>query len=184
MRSAPNSSLHRTTFRSCPSATSNARGLARQAFLSAQSVLAILELTGPGPGSPAARAGQKIEGRCSMRSAILLAAALALSASAAQAQGGDRDRDDDDSWRERREYREDRSRRDDDHGWHHRSGMGGGARFFLRSGDTRLGVVCDRGESMRNCVEAALTLFDKIRQAGPSGTSGATGGSTSPAPRP
>ena len=119
-----------------------------------------------------------------MRSALLLAAALALSASAAQAQGRDRDRDDDDTWRERREYREDRSRRDDDHGWHHRSGMGGGARFFLRSGDTRLGVVCDRGESMRNCVEAALTLFDKIRQAGPSGTLGATGGSTSPAPRP
>jgi hypothetical protein len=37
---------------------------------------------------------------------------------------------------------------------------------------------------MRNCVDAAITLFDRIRQAGPSGTSGATGGSSSPAPRP
>jgi hypothetical protein len=117
-----------------------------------------------------------------MRKAILLAAALVVSASAAQAQGRGRDRDDDDSWRERREYREDRSRRDEDDRWHHGSGFRvGGARFFLRSGDTRLGVVCDREESMRNCVEAALILFDKVRQAGPSGTSGLTGGSSAPA---
>ena len=118
-----------------------------------------------------------------MRSAILLATALALSASVAHAQGRDRDRDDDDDGRE---YREERSRhRDDHHGWHGGFGKaGGGARFFMRSGDTRLGVACDRGESMRNCVDAAITLFDRIRQAGASGTSGATGGSTSPTPRP
>ena len=118
-----------------------------------------------------------------MRSAIMLATALVLSASVAHAQGRDRDRDDDD---DRREYREERSRDHDDYrGWHGGFGKrGGGARFFMRSGDTRLGVACDRGESMRNCVDAAITLFDRIRQAGPSGTSGATGGSSSPAPRP
>ena len=33
------------------------------------------------------------------------------------------------------------------------------------------------GESMRNCVDAALTLFDKIRQAPGSGASGSAGGS-------
>jgi hypothetical protein len=109
-----------------------------------------------------------------MRKAILLAAALALSASVAQAQGRDRDREDDD----RRDYRgEERYRdHDDHHGWHR--GRGGGARFFMRSGDTRLGVVCDRNESMRNCVDAAITLFDRLRQAAPSG------GSPSPSPRP
>jgi hypothetical protein len=36
---------------------------------------------------------------------------------------------------------------------------------------------------MRNCIDAALTLFDKIRQVPPSGTSGMTGGS-SPTSRP
>ena len=114
-----------------------------------------------------------------MRSAILLATALALSASVAHAQGRDRDRDRDDD-DDRREYRQERSRDHDDyHGWHGGFGKrGGGARFFMRSGDTRLGVACDRGESMRNCVDAAITLFDRIRQAAPSG------GSPSPTPRP
>ena len=118
-----------------------------------------------------------------MRKALLLATAVAMSASVAQAQGRDRDRDDDDD-SYRREYRDERERdRGDHHRWHHRGGYGGGARFFIRSGETRLGVVCDRGESMRNCVDAALTLFDKIRQVPPSGTSGMTGGS-SPTSRP
>ena len=40
---------------------------------------------------------------------------------------------------------------------------GTGARFFLSSGDTRLGVVCDAQESTRSCVDAALTLFDRLR---------------------
>jgi hypothetical protein len=115
-----------------------------------------------------------------MRKAILLAAALVVSASGAQAQGRDRDRDDDDD-SYRREYRDDRGRdRGDHHRWHHWGGHGGGARFFIRSGETRLGVVCDQGESMRNCVDAALTLFDKIRQAPSSGSSGTTGGSSPP----
>jgi hypothetical protein len=113
-----------------------------------------------------------------MRKAILLAAAMVVSASVAQAQGRDRDRDRDDADDYRREYRQERGRdRDDDHRWHHRGGFGGGARFFIRSGETRLGVVCDRGESMRTCVDAALTLFDRIRQGAPSGTSSTTGGS-------
>ena len=119
-----------------------------------------------------------------MRKAILMAGALALSASMAHAQGRDRDRDDDDdSWRDRREYRAERGRDydDDHHGWHGRFHKGGGARFFLRSGDTRLGVVCDSGESMRNCVDAAMTLFEKVRQG--AGASGTTGGSSTPPPR-
>src|SRR5215207_3574789 len=116
-----------------------------------------------------------------MRKTILLAAVLALSASMAQAQGRDRDRDDDeDGWRDRREYRAERGR-DYDHGGVHK--RGGGARFFLRSGETRLGVVCDTAESMRNCVDAAMTLFDKVRQ-GASAPSGGTGGSSTPTPRP
>jgi hypothetical protein len=104
----------------------------------------------------------------------------------AHAQGRDRD-DDEDGWRDRREYRAERGRDyDEDHrSWHH-GGVhkrGGGARFFLRSGETRLGVVCDTAESMRNCVDAATTLFDKVRQ-GASAPSGGTGGSSTPTPRP
>jgi hypothetical protein len=122
-----------------------------------------------------------------MRKTILLAGVLALSVSMAHAQGRDRDREhDEDGWRDRREYRAERQRDydDDHHGWHH-GGLNkrGGARFFLRSGETRLGVVCDTAESMRNCVDAAMTLFDKVRQ-GALGTSGATGGPSTPAPRP
>src|SRR5215203_4229586 len=123
-----------------------------------------------------------------MRKTILLAAVLALSASMAHAQGRDRDRDDDeDGWRDHRQYRAERGRDydEDRRGWHH-GGVdkrGGGARFFLRSGETRLGVVCDTAESMRNCVDAAMTLFDKVRQ-GALGTSGGTGGSSTPTPRP
>ena len=122
-----------------------------------------------------------------MRKTMLLAGVLALSASMAHAQGRDRDRDDDeDGWRDRREYRAQRGPDydDDHHGWRH-GGLHrrGGARFFLRSGETRLGVVCDSAESMRNCVDAVMTLFDKVRQ-GASGTSGAIGGSSTPTPRP
>jgi hypothetical protein len=60
-------------------------------------------------------------------------------------------------------------------------GHRGGARFMLRNGDTRLGVVCDSGESMRSCVDAALTLFDRVRQIAPSsGTSSAPSSGSSP----
>ncbi len=40
---------------------------------------------------------------------------------------------------------------------------GGGASFFLRSGDVQLNVKCDERESMRACVEAAMIMFDKVR---------------------
>jgi hypothetical protein len=51
-----------------------------------------------------------------------------------------------------------RSMRDDDD-----DGAASGARFLLRSGDTRLSVTCDSRESTRACVDAALTLFDRVR---------------------
>src|SRR5215213_4150697 len=116
----------------------------------------------------------------SMRKALLMAFALALSASSAQAQGRDRDRDDDDGWkRDHREYRYGRDRDDDDDEWRdeHRGGRfgrGGGARFFVQSGETRLRIVCDSGESMRNCVDAALTLLDRAKQAGSAAPSATT----------
>jgi hypothetical protein len=108
-----------------------------------------------------------------MRKALLIAVGLSVAVTNAQAQGSRRDDRDGDRWREdRREWREDRGgHRDDDDDRRERrfmSGDRGGARFMLRSGDTRLGVVCDSGESMRSCVDAALTLFDKVRQGAPS----------------
>ena len=120
-----------------------------------------------------------------MRKALLMAFALALSASSAQAQGRDRDRDDDDGWkRDHREYGHG-SDWDDDHEWRdeHRGrfGRGGGARFFVQSGETRLRIVCDSGESMRNCVDAALTLLDRAKQAGSAAPSPTGGSSPSPA---
>ncbi len=120
-----------------------------------------------------------------MHKAIILAAGLALlgtSATSALAQSSGRERDDDRrGWRDdRRESRDredmrGRSMRDDDDD----TGHGRAARFFLRSGDTRVAVRCDDQESMRACVDATLTLFDRMRtQQGP------TSGSTSTAPTP
>jgi hypothetical protein len=110
-----------------------------------------------------------------MRKVLVIAFGLVFAATAADAQGSRRD-DRDDDWRDdRREWRE-----DDDDGWRDRRSMNdgrGGARFMLRSGDTRLGVVCDRGESMRSCVDATLTLLDRARQLAPTA-------STSSAPPP
>src|SRR3954452_13540409 len=73
------------------------------------------------------------------------------------ARGGWRGGDDDGDPDDRRSYRRlDHSR-------------GGGAQFWLRSGDTRLGVRCDPNEPMRACLDAAMTLLDKARSM-PSGT--------------
>jgi len=74
-----------------------------------------------------------------------------------------------------------RSVRDDDD-----DQPGRGARFVLRSGDSRLSVMCDSRESTRSCVDAALTLFDRVRSQ--QNTSGSTPPAsatpnTSPAPR-
>jgi len=102
-----------------------------------------------------------------MRKAIILAAGLGLLATSAFGQGSWRDRDDDD----RRGWREDRRDggrdRDDMRGRSMRDDDGGGpsrpARFVLRSGETRMAIRCDDRESMRACVDAALTLFDRVR---------------------
>ena len=121
-----------------------------------------------------------------MRKALSLAIALIFLASSAQAQGRDRGRDDDeDWWRGARESRDERGRgRDEHYGWREGRYHGArGARFFVRSGENSVGIVCDSGDSMRSCVDAALTLWDRVRQAGPGGTS-PSGGSASPPARP
>ena len=105
-----------------------------------------------------------------MRKAFLLAAGFLVLATGAWAQESSRDRDDFDrgGWRENREgwdrdqdrrrgpmmMREDR----DDSDWWER-----GARFFLRSGDTQLRIVCGNRESTQSCVDAALRMFDRLQ---------------------
>jgi len=118
-----------------------------------------------------------------MRKAILFAIGLSLAASAAHAQSSRRD-DRDDGWRsDRREWRDDRGgdRYDDRRGRSMAmdSQGGRGARFMVRIGDARIRVACDPGETMRNCVDAALLLFDRVRQAAPS-TSPSSGSSPAP----
>jgi hypothetical protein len=126
-----------------------------------------------------------------MRKAIILAAGLALVTTSALGQGSWRDRDDDDrrGWREDRRDGRDRddmrgrSMRDhhDDDG----ESSGRAARFMLRSGDARMAVRCDDRESMRTCVDAAITLFDKVRTPQGAATSAPTplgSGSATPPP--
>jgi hypothetical protein len=121
-----------------------------------------------------------------MRKAIILAAGLALVTTSAVGQGSWRDRDDDDrrGWREdRREGRdrdEMRGRSMRDHHDDDDEGRSRAARFVLRSGEARMAVRCDDRESMRACVDAAMTLFDKVRtQQGASSTSSSPGSSSS-----
>jgi hypothetical protein len=110
-----------------------------------------------------------------MRKALVLAAGLTLVATSAWSQSsrdrGDYDRSD---WRETRggwergldDRRSDDRRSDDRRERSMRDDEGRpatGARFFLRSGDTQLRVVCDERESTRACVDAALTMFDRVR---------------------
>ncbi len=42
-----------------------------------------------------------------------------------------------------------------------------GARFRFQSGNTRFSVRCDGRETMRACVDAALTVLDKVRSLPP-----------------
>ena len=106
-----------------------------------------------------------------MKSAFILAAGLALFATGALGQESSRDRDDfgRGAWREGRDgWDRDRDRRrspimrdddeDDRRGLYER-----GARFFLRSGDTQLRVVCGNRESTQSCVDAALRMFDRMQ---------------------
>ena len=45
----------------------------------------------------------------------------------------------------------------------------GGAAFFLRNGDAVVAVRCDPQDSMKSCVDAAVTLLDRARSMQPSG---------------
>jgi hypothetical protein len=105
-----------------------------------------------------------------MRTAFILAAGLTLFATGAWSQESSRDRDDFDrgTWRESRDgWDRDRDRRrgpmmrHDDDDQDDRSERG--ARFFLRSGDTQLRVVCGNRESTQSCVDAALRMFDRVQ---------------------
>jgi len=85
---------------------------------------------------------------------------------------GDRDRDR--SWRDSRHWHGMMSDDRDDR----RSGSSG-ARFMVRSGDAMIAVRCDPDESMRSCVDATLTLVERVR-ALPGGTGSGTPGATPP----
>lgn len=116
-----------------------------------------------------------------MNKPLVLMLAVLATASPALSQSSSRS-DERDSYSDRRDggrasWREDR-------GWRgmHDEGHSGagrrGARFMVRSGDSRVAVQCDPSESMRSCVDATLTLLDRVRsQSGP-----ATSGSNATSP--
>jgi hypothetical protein len=127
-----------------------------------------------------------------MRKTLILAVGLALIGTSAWSQTSSRDRDDeprgrwhDGSGRMDRDRDGDRDHdrggrygrimRDDDDD-NDRSGRG--ARFFLRSGDTQLRVACGDEESTRACVDAALSMFDRVQ------SQARTTPGTSPSPAP
>lgn len=135
-----------------------------------------------------------------MNKAIVLAFALAAAASPAFAQGQGSFRSDDQdgysarrgggggSWREDRGSRErdgDRGRNISDDERSSRRPTGG-ASFMVRSGDARVAVRCDAGESMRACVDATLILLERVRSGSTAGTSGTSSnvgsGSATPTP--
>jgi hypothetical protein len=108
--------------------------------------------------------------------AVLLAAGVAILSSTAFAQAPSRD--------EPGQRRSDTYRSDDRDWGDHRGGWdrmsdhmdrGGepsarrGASFFLRNGNTSLGMRCGSGESLQTCVDAATKLMDRARslQSGP-----------------
>ncbi len=116
-----------------------------------------------------------------MRKALVLAAGLILVAGSAWSQSSSRDRDEYDGrgWREYRPMDRDDRGGDRDrwrgHAMRHHDDDGEdrsdrGARFFLRSGDSQLRIVCGDRESTQACVDAALRLFDRVQsqQAAPS----------------
>src|SRR3954466_3286408 len=102
-----------------------------------------------------------------MTKPLLLAVSLALLASPALSQSSSRP-DDRDSYADRRDRGWGRER----DGWHGmsdagRGGAGGGARFMVRNGDAVVAVRCDGSEPMRACVDATLTLLDRVRSLPP-----------------
>lgn len=79
--------------------------------------------------------------------------------------------------------RRDRDGEDSASGDSARSGAGGGARFMLRMGDTRLAVRCGDEEPMKDCVEATMQLMERAHALGrsaPAPSSPPATGSTSP----
>ncbi|QFU15500.1 hypothetical protein [Microvirga thermotolerans] len=106
-----------------------------------------------------------------MRKVLILAAGFALLGTSAMSQPMSRDRDDDPRGRwydGSSRWDRDRDRgdmrgwtmHDDDDREHRRPG---GSRFFVRSGDAQLRVVCGDRESMQACVDSALRLFDRVQ---------------------
>jgi hypothetical protein len=108
-----------------------------------------------------------------------LAVGLALLASPALSESSPRP-DDRDSYSDRRDRDRDRGWgrdgwRDDERGRPDR-----GARFMVRNGDAVVSVRCDGSESMRACVDATLTLLERVRSMPPAPTSGPSPGPAQP----
>lgn len=112
-----------------------------------------------------------------MKKALVWMLVACSAASPAYSQGSSRS-DERDSYSDRRDSGRKSWR--EDHGWrgmHEDDYSGGakrGARFMVRTGDSRIAVQCDAGESMRSCVDATLTLFDRVRSQSGSAASGST----------
>src|SRR4051812_38418453 len=136
-----------------------------------------------------------------MKRVLIIAAGFALLAGPAWAQsplsGSDRDGD----RMERRDMGADRDwrggwgwghrdggPRGPGGGWHdgrgHHGGHRQGAGFFFQRGDTRFAVRCDQQESMRDCVDAATTLLDRVRSLPTSGATGTPPASSGPGASP
>jgi|SRR3954454_18957749 len=112
-----------------------------------------------------------------MRKVLLLAFGLALVGTSAWSQTASRGDDD-----RRGRWQDDRGRwdrgMDDRDEWRGRAMSedddrpGRNARFFVRSGDTQLRIVCGDRESTQSCVDSALRIFDRV-QSQPRATTGA-----------
>ena len=87
----------------------------------------------------------------------------------------DRDHDRKDDMKDRRSGDRDDERDDS----HHMMG-GRAAMFHIRVGDATMKVKCDPRETMRSCVDAALTLLDKARSLPQSNAAGPNSSNPSP----
>jgi hypothetical protein len=113
-----------------------------------------------------------------MRKVLPLAVGLALVGTSAWSQSSSRDdddrhnrwHDDSDRWDGDRDDRRWRVMHDDDDD----DRPGRNARFFVRSGDTQLRVVCGDRESTQACVDAALRAFDRVQAQPRAGTTAPT----------
>lgn len=86
----------------------------------------------------------------------------------------DRDNDRSDDMKDRRSGDHDDERDDSHH-------MGGRAAMFnIRVGEARMKVKCDTRETMRSCVDAALTLLDKARSLPQTNAAGPNSSNQSP----